>query len=81
MKRVAAIILLGLLSVGWSVQAGAQPRNGSSLNRASAQSRADRKSQRKLQKARKKYEKAQRKAQRKMIKKDRKNTHLPKNRY
>jgi len=81
MKRLAAVILLGVLSVGWSVQASAQPGNRSSQNRASAQSRDSRKAEKKLQKARKKYAKAQRKAQRKMIKKDRKNTHLPRNRY
>jgi hypothetical protein len=69
MKRLAAIALLGLLSVGWSVQASAQPRKANY-----AQSRASRKADRKVQKARKKYAKAQRKAQRKMIKKDRKNS-------
>jgi len=69
MKRLAAIILLGVLSVGWCVQASAQPRTVNS-----AQSRASRKADRKIQKARKKYAKAQRRAQRKMIKKDRKNS-------
>jgi cellobiose-specific phosphotransferase system component IIA len=68
MKRLAAIILLGVLSVGWSVQAYARPRT------RSAQNRDSRKADKKIQKARKKYMKAQRKAQRKMIKKDRKNT-------
>jgi len=76
MKRLAAIILLGILSVGWSVQAGAQTRH-----RASSQNRASRKADRKLQKARKKYAKAQLKAQRRMIKKDRKNTRLPSRRF
>lgn len=76
MKRFTAVILLGLLSLGWSVQA-----NAYSGNQASAQRRASRKAEKKQQKAQKKYAKAQRKAQRKMIKKDRKNTHLPKNRY
>jgi hypothetical protein len=69
MKRLAAIILLGVLSVGWSVQASARTRN-----RYSAQSRDSRKADKKIQKARKKYAKAQRKAQRKMVKKDRKNS-------
>jgi hypothetical protein len=69
MKRLAAIILLGVLSVGWSVQASARPRT-----RASAQNRAARKADKKLRKARNKYAKAQRKAQRRMIKKDRKNS-------
>jgi type II secretory pathway pseudopilin PulG len=72
MKKLAALILLGILSVG-VMQAG-QTRN-------TAQSRASRKADRKQQKAMKKYRKAQQKAQRKMIKKDRKNTHLPTNRY
>ncbi|MGA2347302.1 MAG: hypothetical protein ABSF93_14915 [Candidatus Sulfotelmatobacter sp.] len=69
MKRLVAIILLGVLSVGWSVQASARPRT-----RSSAQNRDARKADKKLRKARNKYAKAQRKAQRRMIKKDRKNT-------
>jgi hypothetical protein len=73
MKKFAALVVLGMLSVGLA-QASGPARNNS-------QSRASRKADRKQQKATKKYLKAQQKAQRKMIKKDRKNTHLPTNRY
>jgi hypothetical protein len=71
MKKFAALLLLGVLSVGNSVPVHAQRYN------ARQQSRADRKAEKKQQKAQKKYAKAQKKAQNKMIKKDRKNTHLP----
>ena len=71
MKRLAAIVLLGLLSVGWSVQACAQlQQNGM------AQSREARKAEKKQAKAQKKYARAQRRAQKRMIKKDRKNTKM-----
>jgi hypothetical protein len=69
MRRLSALILLGVLSVGGCALAfgNTSPR---------AQARADRKAEKKQQKAQKKYAKAQRKAQKKMIKKDRKNTKM-----
>jgi hypothetical protein len=76
MKKLAAVLLLAVVSVGWPAAAHAQPGNS-----AAAQARADRKAQKKQQKAMKKYLKAQRKAQNKMIKNDRKNTHYPKHSY
>jgi hypothetical protein len=73
MKRLSVyvLILLGIFTVGCSVQAAAQTRTS-----FTSQSRASRKAAKKQQKAMKKYLKAQKKAQRKMIKKDRKNTKL-----
>jgi hypothetical protein len=72
MKRLAAIVLLGLLSVGWSVQACAQlQQNGM------AQSRDARKAERKQAKAQRKYAKAQRKAEHKMLKAEKKGTKYP----
>lgn len=72
MKKVAALILLGLLSVGWSVPATAQMRaNGA------PESREARKAEKKQQKAQKKYAKAQLKAQKKMLKTERKGTKYP----
>lgn len=71
-KKLVAVILLGILTVGWSVQSGAQmSRNGMS------QSRASQKAAKKQQKAQKKYAKEQRKAQNKMLKTERKNTRYP----
>ena len=72
MKRLAALICLGILSVGCAVPASAQMRPSNT-----SQSRASRKAQKKQQKAQKKYAKAQRKAQRKMLKTERKNTKYP----
>jgi hypothetical protein len=72
MKRLAAIVLLGLLSVGWSVQACAQlQQNGM------AQSREARKAEKKQAKAQRKYAKAQRKAEHKMLKAEKKGTKYP----
>jgi uncharacterized protein HemX len=71
MKKLAALLLLGVLCVGGSLPAYAQRYN------AQQQARADRKAQKKQQKAQKKYNKAQKKAQKKMIKYDKKHTHLP----
>lgn len=72
MKKLIAVIVMGILTVGLSVQSGAQiSRNGMS------QSRASRKAAKKQQKAQRKYAKAQRKAQRKMLKTERKNTRYP----
>jgi hypothetical protein len=76
MKKFGATILLGLLSVGWSVQATAQMRaNGM------PESREARKAAKKQQKAQKKYAKAQRKAERKMLKTERKGTNYPKQQF
>jgi hypothetical protein len=72
MVRLAGFILLGILSVGWSVPASAQPRAS-----GSSQSRDVRKAQKKQAKAQKKYAKAQKKAERKMLKTERKNTKYP----
>ncbi len=72
MKRLAAVVLLGLLSVGWSVQAHAQlQQNGM------AQSREARKTEKKQAKAQRKYAKAQRKAEHKMLKAEKKGTKYP----
>jgi hypothetical protein len=72
MMRFAVFILLGSLSVGWSVPAGAQlQQNGM------AQSREARKAEKKQAKAQKKYAKAQRKAERKMLKTEKKGTKYP----
>jgi hypothetical protein len=72
MKRFAAIVLLGLLSVGWSLPASAQlQQNGM------AHSREARKAEKKQAKAQKKYAKAQRKAEKKMLKKEKKGTKYP----
>ncbi len=76
MKRMAAVILVGILSVGWSVQVSAQSRQS-----GVAQSRDARKAQKKQAKAQKKYAKAQRKAERKMLKTERKNTKYPLTRF
>jgi uncharacterized protein HemX len=73
MKRIGAILLVGVLSVGFSVQAGAQPRQQNGV----AQSRDVRKANKKQAKAQKKYAKSQRKAERKMLKTSRKNTKYP----
>jgi hypothetical protein len=72
MKKLAAVILLGLLGVGWSVPATAQMRaNGA------PPSRDERKAARRQLKAQKKYAKAQKKAEKKMLKTERKGTHYP----
>ncbi len=76
MKRLAAMIMLGILSVGWSVQVCAQPAQS-----GRSQSRDARKAQKKQAKAQKKYAKAQRKAERKMLKTERKNTKYPLTRF
>jgi hypothetical protein len=67
MKKLSALILLGILTVGYG-----------SVELASASSTSDaRKAERKQQKAQKKYAKAQKKAEKKMLKTERKNTHYP----
>ena len=70
-KKLVAVIVLGILTVGWSVQSGAQ------MSRNGTQTRASQKAAKKQQKAQKKYAKAQRKAQNKMLKTERKNTRYP----
>jgi len=77
MKRIGAIVLVGVLSVGFSVQAGAQPRQQNGIS----QSRDARKAQKKQAKAQKKYAKSQRKAERKMLKTERKGTKYPPRRF
>jgi hypothetical protein len=72
MKKLSAMLILGILSAGWAVQASAQ-----SHTRGISQSHDVRKAQKKQAKAQKKYAKAQRKAQRKMLKTERKNTKYP----
>jgi len=72
MKRLAALILIAAVTVGYSVPTFAQPRNS-----ATAQARASRKAEKKQEKAARKYYKAQRKAERKMLKKDRKHSKYP----
>jgi len=76
-KRLAAIILLGMLIFVWPLHSVAQiSRNGTV-----SQSRDSRKAAKKQQKAQKKYAKAQRKAQRRMLKTERKNTKYPPRRF
>jgi len=72
MKKLAAFLLLGLMSVGSSIPAMAQMRaNGV------PPSREEQKAAKKQQKAQKKYAKAQQKAQKKMLKTERKGTKYP----
>ena len=71
MKRIGAILVLAVLSFGL------MPNAAVAAPSANSDARATRKANKKQQKAQKKYVKAQKKAQNKMIKKDRKNTHLP----
>jgi hypothetical protein len=73
MKRFAAFILLGCLSVGGAVQASAQLSNSGMKH-----SRAAQKAEKKQMKAQKKYAKAQKKAQKKMLKQSKKGTSYPK---
>jgi hypothetical protein len=72
MKKLAAAVLAIVFGAGVSLPMYALPTNNNFK-----MSRADRKMIKKQQKAQKKYAKAQKKAQNRMIKKDRKNTHLP----
>ena len=76
-KRAFLISIFAVLfSVALCAPAYAGKVNNPAKNSAKA-ARDDRKMQRKQAKAMKKYLKAEKKAQQKMIKKDRKNTHLP----
>jgi hypothetical protein len=72
MKRIGAILVLTVLSFGFLL-----PNVAVAAPSAKSDARASRKATKKQQKAQKKYLKAQKKAQNKMIRKDRKNTHLP----
>jgi Flp pilus assembly protein TadB len=72
MKRIGAILVLAVLSFGL-----VGPNMAFAVPSAKSDARAARKANKKQEKAQKKYLKAQKKAQNKMIKKDRKNTHLP----
>ena len=72
MKRIGAILLLAVLSLSFLL-----PNAAAKAPNAKSDARAARKANKRQQKAQKKYLKAQKKAQNKMIKKDRKNTHLP----
>lgn len=72
MKRIGAIFVLAVLSFSFLL-----PDAAAKVPSASSQARAARKATKRQQKAQKKFMKAQKKAQNKMIKKDRKNTHLP----
>ncbi len=72
MKRIATLILLGILGASCSL-----PAYADRVPSPKAQAKAIRKTQKRQNKANRKYAKAQRKAERRMIKKDRKNTHLP----
>jgi Skp family chaperone for outer membrane proteins len=69
MRRLSAVILLSILSMGCCATALANTGYRT-------QSSAARKAEKKQQKAQRKYAKAQRKAQKRMIKKDRKNTRM-----
>ncbi len=69
MKRIAAFLLLGVLSVAWSIPAVAQRENRSigensreARKAAKQQQKASKKLAKKQRKAAKKYQKAQRKA-------------------
>ncbi len=67
MKKLGALILLGILMVGYG-----------SVEFAKASEASDaRKAEKKQQKAQKKYAKSQKKAEKKMLKTERKNTHYP----
>lgn len=72
MKRIGAILILAVLSFGCLL-----PNAAAKAPSARSDARAARKANKRQVKAQKKYLKAQKKAQNKMIKKDRKNTHLP----
>ena len=72
MKKLAAFLLLGLLSLCASVPAMAQMRTN-----GVPPSHEERKAAKKQQKAQKRYAKEQQKAQKKMLKTERKGTKYP----
>lgn len=72
MKHISAILILAVLSFGFLL-----PNMALAAPSAKSDARAARKMNKRQQKAQKRYMKAQKRAQNKMIKKDRKNTHLP----
>jgi hypothetical protein len=67
MRKLGALILMGILTVGFGT---VQVANASSASEAQ-------KAEKKQQKAQRKYAKAQKKAEKKMLKMERKNTHYP----
>jgi hypothetical protein len=71
-KKIGTCTLLAVLSLGLAV-----PGYADKVPSPKGQARAVRKMQKRQNKANLKYAKAQRKAERRMIKRDRKNTHLP----
>ncbi|HEY3616336.1 MAG TPA: hypothetical protein VGK96_05945 [Candidatus Sulfotelmatobacter sp.] len=77
MKRLAILLLLGALSVGYA-PASAQNQK---QTKSSYGDSASRKFSKKQEKAMKRQAKKQRKADQKMIKTSRKNTHYPPRQY
>ena len=76
MKRLAILLLLGALSVGYAVASSAHNQKQTRYG-----DRASRKFSKKQEKAMKRQAKKQRKADQKMIKTSRKNTHYPPRQY
>jgi Ni/Co efflux regulator RcnB len=74
MKRLAGLVLLGVLGAGCLAQA---QTSGSAM----AHPRDSRKAEKQQQKAQKKYAKAQKKAERKMLKTEKKGTKYPKQQF
>jgi hypothetical protein len=70
MKKLGALILLGILTVGYGAVEFAHANS-------SSEARDARKAEKQQQKAQKKYAKSQKKAEKKMLKTERKNTHYP----
>lgn len=71
-QKIGTWILLAVLSLGLAL-----PSYADKVPSQRAQLRAAQKMERRQAKANRKYAKAQRKAEKRMIKRDRKNTHLP----
>jgi hypothetical protein len=71
MRKLAALLLLGIMSLGLSAPANAQSHNTYSQPKSAS------KAERKQAKAQKKYAKQQKKAMKKMLKTSKKNTHYP----
>ncbi len=78
MKRLAVVVLLGALSVGY---AAASSTHNQKQTKSRYGDRASRKLSKKQEKAMKRQAKKQRKADQKMIKTSRKNTHYPPRQY
>ena len=77
MKRLAVLLLLGALSVGYA----AASAHNQKQTKSSYGDRASRKFSKKQEKAMKRQAKKQRKADQKMIKTSRKNTHYTPRQY